>query len=72
MSTPQTAHTTAQLGRPPGSSSLRALAARKAAAAVEALAAVASDPSAPAADRVQAARALLDAAQPALSGTEAS
>jgi len=71
MSTPQSAHTTAQPGRPLGSSSLRTLAARKAAAAIEALAAVASDPSAPPADRVQAARALLDVAQPAPSTTKA-
>jgi len=47
------------------------MAARKAAAAIEALAEVASDPSAPPADRVQAARALLDAAQPAPSTIKA-
>ena len=51
-------------GRPPGSEAIRSTAARKAAVAVEALAEIATDPSAPAADRIQAARAILEAARP--------
>lgn len=51
-------------GRPPGSEAIRSTAARKAAVAVEALAEIAADTSAPPADRVQAARALLEAARP--------
>ena len=51
-------------GRPPGSEGVRAAAARKASLAVETLAEIAADRSAPPSDRVQAARALLDAARP--------
>jgi hypothetical protein len=51
-------------GRPPGSEAIRSTAARKAAVAVEALAEIAADTSAPPADRVQAARAILEAARP--------
>lgn len=50
-------------GRPPGSEGVRAAAARKASLAVEALAQVAADRSAPASDRIQAARAILEAAR---------
>jgi hypothetical protein len=51
-------------GRPPGSEAVRSTAARRAAVAVEALAEIAADRSAQASDRVQAARALLEAARP--------
>ncbi len=51
-------------GRPPGSEAVRSTAARRATVAVEALAEIAADRSAQAADRVQAARAILEAARP--------
>ena len=51
-------------GRPPGSEAIRSTAAGSAAVAVEALAEIAADTSAPPADRVQAARAILEAARP--------
>lgn len=51
-------------GRPTGVAGLRSRAARHVDAAVAALADVASDPAAPAAARVDAAVALLDAARP--------
>jgi hypothetical protein len=53
-------------GRPTGVVGLRSRAARHVDAAVAALADVASDPRAPAAARVDAAVALLDAARPPL------
>ena len=52
-------------GRPPGSESIRSTAARKASIAIDALAEIAGDAKAPAADRIKAACAILDAAQPA-------
>lgn len=64
MSTTQSTTTKDRGGRPPGSEGVRTAAARKAAVAVEALAEIAADTSAPPADRVQAARAILDAARP--------
>jgi hypothetical protein len=64
MSTTQSTTTKERGGRPPGSEAIRSTAARKAAVAVETLAEIATDRSAPASDRVQAARALLEAARP--------
>lgn len=54
-----------KVGRPTGAAGLRSRAARHVDAAVAALAEVAGDPTAPAAARVDAAVALLEAARPA-------
>lgn len=55
-------------GRPAGAEGLRSRAARHVDTAVAALAEVAGDPAAPAAARVDAAVALLDAARPSVKG----
>lgn len=64
MSTTQSTTIKDRGGRPPGSEGVRAAAARKASLAVETLAEIATDTSAPTSDRIQAARAILEAARP--------